>query len=212
MLRTAAAVIACASILAACEPDGRPNERVLGGAAIGATLGAVTGAIIGNRKGAVIGAGIGAIAGAGVGGYLDQQQKELERNLEGTGATVTNNGEQLLVNLPSEVTFDVDSDRIKPRFRDPLARVADTLVRYESSVVDVVGHTDSTGSEAYNQDLSDRRADRVADFLNRRGVIRQRIASYGEGETRPVASNETDRGRARNRRVEIIVTPITRDG
>ena len=211
MLRQTLFAVTSVALLTACTQDGRVNENIAGGAIAGAAVGAITGAIIGNRKGAVIGAGVGAIAGAGIGAYLDEQQKELEKNLEGTGATVTNTGEELLVNLPSEVTFAVGKANIQKRFRQPLARVAETLVKYESSVVDVVGHTDNTGSEAFNQKLSEERANRVATFLQKRGVIRQRIAAYGEGETRPVATNETKQGRAKNRRVEIIITPITEE-
>lgn len=211
MLRKAIIAVAAAGLVTGCTQDGRVNENIAGGAIAGAAVGAITGAIIGNRKGAVIGAGIGAIAGAGVGAYLDEQQRDLEKNLEGTGATVTNDGERLLVNLPSEVTFDVDSVKIKQRFRNPLTRMADTLVKYESSVVDIIGHTDSTGSDSYNQELSQKRANRVAGFLERRGVIRQRIAAYGKGEDEPIATNATAEGRAQNRRVEIIITPITEE-
>lgn len=205
--KTAAAIVAV-GMLAGCAQDGTINQNVAAGAALGTLTGAVIGAIAGDRKGALIGAGVGAVAGGAIGAYLDEQQKELERNLEGTGATVTNTGEELLVNLPNEITFDVDRAAIKPEFRDTLARMADTLNDYPSSAIDVVGHTDSTGSEAYNEELSQRRADNVAGFLTQRGVIRERIATFGEGETRPIASNETIEGRAQNRRVEILITPI----
>lgn len=207
---TASAVVAVA-MLSACAADGTVNEGALGGAAVGAVVGAVAGAIIGDRKGAIIGAGIGAVAGGATGAYLDEQQKELEKNLEGTGATVTNTGEELLVNLPNEITFDVDQTVIKPEFRTSLAKIAETLVEYESSAVDIIGHTDSTGSDAYNDDLSQRRADRVAGFLTQRGVIRERIIAFGEGEAFPIATNDTAEGRAQNRRVEIKITPITAD-
>lgn len=209
MFRQTAAALTCAAFVAGCAADGSVNERTGAGAILGGAIGAVAGALIGDRKGAIIGAGIGAIAGAGVGAYLDEQQKELERNLEGTGATVTNTGEELLVNLPSSVTFAFDSAEIQPRFTEPLSRVAATLVEYEASLVDVVGHTDSVGTERYNQDLSERRAQSVASFLTARGVIRERVVSAGEGESRPVASNETAAGRSENRRVEMIITPIT---
>ncbi|MEL6791944.1 MAG: OmpA family protein [Pseudomonadota bacterium] len=209
MHRSVIIAVSAATLLSACAADGTVNENVAGGAAVGAILGAVTGAIIGDRTGAIVGAGVGAVAGGAVGAYLDEQQKELERNLEGTGATVVNTGEELLVNLPNEVTFDVDQAAIKPEFRDPLSEVAETLVKFESSAVDIIGHTDSTGSDAYNQTLSERRADSVSDFLTRRGVIRERIVAFGEGETQPIADNGTAEGRARNRRVEIKITPIT---
>ena len=211
MFKQTVSAIAVVGFLGACAQDGSTNQSVVGGAALGAVAGAVIGAIAGDRKGALIGAGVGAVAGGAIGGYLDQQQKELEKNLEGTGATVTNTGEELLVNLPNSITFDVDRALIKPEFRTTLAKVADTLVEYESSIVDVIGHTDSTGSEAYNQELSQRRADNVAKFLSGRGVLEQRIASFGVGETQPVADNATEVGRAENRRVEIRIEPLTEE-
>ena len=203
MQRPVITILASAALLSACAQDGSVNETVAGSAIAGAVVGAVAGAIIGDRKGAAIGAGIGAIAGAGVGGYLDAQQRELEENLEGTGATVTNTGEELFVNLPSEVTFDVDRAEIKPEFRPSLIKVAETLNEYESSVVDVIGHTDSTGSDAYNQRLSERRAETVANLFTRRGVAPVRIEAYGRGEDAPIASNDTEAGRLANRRVEF---------
>ncbi|MEL7464501.1 MAG: OmpA family protein [Pseudomonadota bacterium] len=212
MTRPALAALSSVALLAGCAADGTVNENVAGGAAVGAILGAVTGALIGDRTGAIVGAGVGAVAGGAVGAYLDEQQKELERNLEGTGATVVNTGEELLVNLPSEVTFDFDEAAIKPEFRQPLAEVASTLAEFEASAVDIIGHTDSVGSDAYNQTLSERRAESVAGFLTQRGVIRERIVAFGEGETRPIATNDTPEGRAQNRRVEIKITPIVAEG
>lgn len=206
--KTAAAIVAV-GMLAGCAQDGTINQNVAAGAALGTLTGAVIGAIAGDRKGALIGAGVGAVAGGAIGAYLDEQQKELERNLEGTGATVTNTGEELLVNLPSSITFDVDRADIKPEFRESLSKVASTLVQYESSIVDVIGHTDSTGSDAYNEALSERRAGSVAGFLTTRGVIEERVIAFGEGETQPVASNDTADGRAQNRRVELRITPLT---
>lgn len=212
MIRQTVLALGAASFLAACAEDGGVGQRTGAGTIIGGVTGAVAGALIGDRKGALIGAGVGAIAGAGVGAYLDKQQRDLERNLEGTGATVTNTGEELLVNLPSGVTFAIDSDRIQPEFYDPLANVANTLREYQSSLIDVIGHTDSTGSDTYNQNLSERRADSVASFLLNRGIISERIAAYGRGETQPVATNETDYGRAQNRRVELRIIPVTEEG
>lgn len=209
MLRSPALAVVSVTFLAACNQDGTIRQNTAGGAAIGALAGAGIGALIGDRRGALIGAGVGAIAGAGVGNYLDEQQAQLESDLSGTGATVTNTGEELFVNLPSEITFDVDRAEIKPEFRPSLVKIANTLNQYEASVVDVIGHTDSTGSEAYNQDLSERRADKVAGLFVRRGVIPERIEAFGRGETAPVATNETAAGRAQNRRVEIVITPIT---
>ena len=215
MYRKTILSLAAAGFLAACASgDGpRVGENTGLGAAIGTAIGAGVGAIVAgdSRKGALIGAGVGLLAGAAAGAKLDRQQQELEKNLEGTGATVTNTGEELIVNLPSEVTFDFDSDRIKNQFKRPLRDVAKTMRDYPSFLIDIVGHTDSVGSDAYNQGLSERRAEGVADFLTERRVIRERIVAYGEGETRPIATNDTEAGRAQNRRVEIIITPATQD-
>ena len=205
--------IAAVGLVAGCANNGDGPElgqRAGAGAAIGAVVGGVLGAIVAkdDRAGILIGAGLGGLAGAAIGNQLDQQQKELEKNLEGTGATVTNTGEQLLVNLPSEVTFDFDRADLKPEFIAPLSDVADTLNNYPNFLIDVIGHTDSIGSDAYNQSLSERRAGTVDGFLTGRGVLRDRIVSYGRGETAPVASNDTEFGRAQNRRVELIITPI----
>lgn len=209
MFKHTACALAITGMLAACANDPNNLRSAGAGAAVGAGVGAIAGALIGKRKGALIGAGVGAIAGAGVGTYLGQQQRELERNLEGTGATVTNTGEELLVNLPSEITFAFDKSDIQPQFRDSLARVATTLQDYESSLIDVVGHTDNVGSDAYNMELSQRRANSVANFLTGQGVNPRRVMAYGQGEAHPIASNDAESGRARNRRVELIITPVT---
>lgn len=209
MLRQTVFAIASVGLLAACNQDGTVRQNTVGGAAIGALAGAGVGALIGDRKGALIGAGVGAIAGAGVGNYLDEQQAQLDRDLAGTGATVTNTGDALLINLPAGVTFPTDSASIQPQFFEPLSNVANTLTTYESSLVDVIGHTDSSGAEDYNQDLSERRANAVADYLKGRGVIAERIVAFGRGETQPVATNATPEGRAANRRVELMIVPLT---
>jgi outer membrane protein OmpA-like peptidoglycan-associated protein len=125
--------------------------------------------------------------------------------------TPTDNGQAILVNLPNGVTFDTDSTMIKPAFRDTLDRVAQSLTQYPNSLIDVYGHTDSTGSDAYNQTLSQNRAQAVADYLSSRGVAPARIRAQGFGKTRPIASNATDSGRAANRRVEIKIVPVTQE-
>jgi len=190
------------------------NPRTAGGAAAGAVGGAVLGTLVGgdDRRNALVGAGIGLLAGAAVGQYLDQQQRDLERDLQGTGANVYRVGDELRVALPAGVTFDVDSATIGPGFQRPLSDVAATLRSYPKSYIDIIGHTDSTGSAEYNQGLSERRADAVAEALTRRGVRPVRIAAYGVGETQPVATNETPAGRAANRRVEIRIIPATAAG
>ncbi|MEX2520172.1 MAG: OmpA family protein [Paracoccaceae bacterium] len=209
MLKKTACALALTALIAGCANDQTGARSAGAGVLGGGALGAGIGALIGGRQGALIGAGVGAIAGAGVGTYLNQQQRDLERNLEGTGATVTNTGDALLVNLPSEVTFAFDRADIQPRFVEPLTRVARTLAQYESSVIDIVGHTDSVGAENYNLQLSQRRADSVSQFITARGVLPARVVAYGQGETQPIATNETESGRAQNRRVEIVITPIT---
>ncbi len=211
MFRKPLIALAAVGFVAGCANNEGPQigQRAGAGAAIGAGIGGVLGAVVAkdDRAGILIGAGLGGLAGAAIGNQLDEQQKELEKNLEGTGATVTNTGEQLLVNLPSSVSFDFDRAELKPEFIDPLGDVASTLNNYPSFLIDVIGHTDSVGSDAYNQSLSELRASSVDSFLTSRGVLRDRIVSYGKGETAPVASNDTEFGRAENRRVELIITP-----
>ncbi len=204
-------VLAAALAMAGCTQEQLRENRVAVGAASGALLGAGVGVLAGgdDRRNALIGAGIGALAGAAVGDYLDRQEAELNEDLAGTGATVENDGQSLLVTLPATVTFAVDSASIQPAMMPALTDFAETLRAYPESYVDVIGHTDSTGSEAYNQRLSERRAESTATFLASRGVRRERLVAFGYGETRPIATNETEEGRAANRRVEIRITPLT---
>ncbi|MFN3613997.1 MAG: OmpA family protein [Rubrimonas sp.] len=199
------------AMLAGCTQQQASENRVPIGAAAGAALGAAAGLLVGgnDRRNALVGAGIGALAGAAVGDYLNRQQRELEQDLAGTGATVVNTGDALLITLPENITFAVDSSTVQPQFMAALSDMAQTLRAYPQSYVDVIGHTDSTGSAAYNQQLSERRAQAVANVLISRGVQRERIVAYGFGETQPIADNNTPQGRAMNRRVEIRVTPFT---
>lgn len=206
------AALAAAAMLAGCAQGQGPSERQTAGAALGAALGAASGLLVGgdDRRNALVGAGIGLLAGAAVGTYLDEQERALRSDLEGTGADVKRVGDSLLVTLPGGVTFDTDSARVKPEFRRPLNRVATTLQQYPSSYVDVIGHTDSTGSDEYNMQLSRERARAVARELRERGVAAARIEWTGRGEEDPVATNATPEGRAANRRVEIRIVPATR--
>lgn len=210
MLKKYLIAMTCCSALVACETV-QDNQRTAIGAAAGAAIGAAAGTLVGgdDRRNALIGAGIGLLAGAAVGQYLDQQQRELEQSLAGTGAEVERQGDQLLVNLPSEITFAVDSAKVQPQFRPALQEVAATFQKYPQSYVDVIGHTDSTGSTEYNQTLSERRARAVSNFLKKRGVNEARLATFGQGETQPVAENTTEAGRQANRRVELRITPAT---
>ena len=211
--------LAAVSLLSvsACVTDPNTGEQKVSRTAIGGAggllAGALLGGLIGGKTGRIVGAGIGGVAGGVVGYKMDQQIKELKEKTAGSGVDVTevDNGSAILVNLPDGVTFAVDSTTISPAFQATLDQIAQSLKDYPDSLVDVYGHTDSTGSDAYNQDLSERRARSVANYLAMRGVSSARIRSQGFGEQYPVASNDTEEGRALNRRVEIKITPITRE-
>lgn len=203
--------------LSACVTDPNTGERKVSRTAIGGGVGALggllLGGLIGGGTGRIIGAGIGGIAGAAYGYTLDKQIKELKEQTAGSGVDVTptDGGQAILVNLPEGVTFDVASYSLKPEFRATLDKVADSLKLYPNSLIDVYGHTDSTGSDAYNQTLSENRARTVANYLSMQGVSAARIRSQGYGETMPVADNATEEGRRKNRRVEIKIVPVTQD-
>lgn len=207
MIRKALVAATISITLAGCAE----NRNTAIGAASGAAVGAAAGLLVGgdDRRNALVGAGIGLLAGAAVGQYLDRQQQQLEQDLAGTGAEVERQGDQLLVNMPSNITFDTDKSNIKPQFNSVLDQVASTFNQYPESYIDVVGHTDSQGSDAYNQALSERRAGSVSNALAARGVNRARLAQFGMGETQPIDTNDTAEGRAANRRVELRITPAT---
>jgi outer membrane protein OmpA-like peptidoglycan-associated protein len=202
--------------LTACVTDPNTGEPKVSRTAIGgvggAGLGYLLGDLIGGKSARLIGAGIGGIAGTVIGDRMDQQIRELDEATAGSGVDVskTPDGESILVNLP-DVTFAVDSTNISPSFRAALDGVASSLQKYPDSLVDVMGHTDSTGSDSYNLDLSRRRADSVKGYLVMRGVSGARVATVGYGEQYPRADNTTDQGRALNRRVEIRITPISQE-
>jgi outer membrane protein OmpA-like peptidoglycan-associated protein len=200
-----------AAIAAGCTQQQMSENRVPIGAAAGAALGAGLGLLVGgdDRRNALVGAGIGALAGAATGAYLNRTQAALEEDLAGTGATIVNDGQTLLVQLPEGVTFQTGSAQIQPQFQGPLTEVARTLRANPQSYIDVIGHTDNVGSAAFNQQLSEQRAQSVANALITRGVQSERIVAYGFGLTQPIADNSTAEGRARNRRVEIRITPLT---
>jgi len=184
------------------------------GAAIGAAAGAVVGLITGDdsaerKKRALILGGVGAIAGGSVGAYQDQHEMKLRQRLEGTGVSVTRLGDDIVLNMPGNVTFDVDQSAIKADFYDVLDSVAIVLNEFDKTFVEVAGHTDSSGSESYNQSLSERRAASVSAYLRSREVLGDRLITVGAGESRPIASNDTAAGRAQNRRVEITIVPVT---
>lgn len=207
--------IAALALTSACVTDPVTGEQRMSKAGIGALGGALGGYILGDivggrrdRSEKIIGAGIGAIGGAAIGSYMDRQEREIRERTAGSDVEVIRKGDDLILSMPSGITFDTDSSSIQPHFRPTLDKVADVLDRYNQTYVDVYGHTDSTGSDAYNQALSERRADAVASYLSSRGVESARLEAVGYGETQPIASNDTLEGRAQNRRVEIKVVPV----
>ena len=204
--------------LSACVTNPDTGRERVSRAGIGAGAGAVTGAVLGailggrnNRAETLIGAGLGAVAGGAVGGYMDRQERELRARTAGTGVEVVRRGDNLDLRMPSGITFDFNSSAVRSEFRQTLDQVSQTLGSYQSTYVDVTGHTDSIGTDAVNQRLSDERARAVADFLSSRGVNRARIATRGFGKTQPIASNADEAGRSQNRRVEIHISPIVED-
>lgn len=204
--------VAISSALTGCATDD-PNKRAKVGAAIGAVTGAVLGHQVHDERGRYVGAVAGALAGATAGNYMDRQQAELEARLaaerEQHQIEVQRLNDQLLkLNLSSEVTFDYNSDAIKTGFKGSLNKVANVLSDYDKTVVHVIGHTDSSGSESYNQGLSERRADSVMGYLSTNGVNGERVRTVGKGENEPVANNDTAEGRQMNRRVEIFLKPV----
>jgi outer membrane protein OmpA-like peptidoglycan-associated protein len=211
LLVSAAAALSLVS-LSACVTDPNTGQRYASRTAIGtaggAGLGYLLGSVIGGKTARILGAGIGGVAGGVVGYQMDKQIKELKEQTAGSGIDVTEQGDGFLVNLP-DVTFAVNSTTISPSFQASLDKVASSLVQYPNSLIDIYGHTDSTGSDSYNMDLSKRRADSVAAYLASRGVSASRMQAMGMGEGYPVADNTTAEGRALNRRVEIKVTPVT---
>ena len=195
------------------------GEKQVSKTVIGAGAGAATGAVVGlisgdnsreRRKNALIGAGVGALAGGAVGYYMDVQEAKLRQKLAGTGVSVTRDGDNIILNMPGNVTFAVDSADINGDFFAVLDSVTLVIDEFDKTLVEVMGHTDSTGSEDYNQALSERRADAVSQYFKSRDIQALRLATYGYGEAFPVASNDDSVGRSLNRRVEIALVPLTK--
>ena len=192
------------------EQTARAQRNALIGAAAGAVAGLVTGdSSMERKKRALVGAGLGALAGGAVGAYMDRQEMRLRQELERTGVSVTRIGDNITLNMPGNVTFATNSADLNAGFYDVLNSVALVLEEYDQTVIEVAGHTDSTGSEEYNQRLSEQRAASVARFLESQGVMSQRIITVGMGESRPIADNSTAQGRQANRRVELTLVPVT---
>lgn len=215
---TRLAALALTTILAAgcAAVDPYTREQKTSNATKGALIGAVGGAVVGlatgdnakeRRNRALIGAGIGGLSGAAIGHYMDRQEAELRRRLENTGVSVTRRGDNILLNMPGNVTFALDSADLRPEFFDVLNSVALVLSEYDKTSIEIAGHTDSTGSAAYNQQLSMARAETVVHFLRNQNLDPRRLIVHGYGERYPIAPNETTAGRQQNRRVELTLTP-----
>ena len=211
-------LLAGALALAACTTNPYTGEQEASNKAKGAAIGAAAGAVVGvlsgdnkdeRRKRALIGAGAGALAGTAVGAYMDAQEDKLRQQLQGTGVSVTRIGDDIILNMPGNVTFDVNRADINANFYGVLKSVALVVDEYDRTLVDVAGHTDSTGSVAHNMDLSERRADSVSRYLESQGVDARRVYAQGYGPHYPVADNSTAAGRSENRRVELALKPIT---
>jgi outer membrane protein OmpA-like peptidoglycan-associated protein len=215
---TAAAALMI-STTAACITDPETGESRVSNAAIGAGIGAVGGYLLGDLIGGrndraerLIGAGIGVLAGGAIGTYMDRQEEELRRRTAGTGVEVERQGDELVLTMPSGITFAHDRYDIQPQFQSTLDQIAQTLTAYPQTMIDIYGHTDSTGSDAYNQTLSENRASSVARYLAGRGVQAVRMATRGFGESQlAVNPEQSEADRQANRRVEIRIVPATEE-
>ncbi|WP_166255091.1 OmpA family protein [Marinobacter salicampi] len=178
------------------------------GAIGGAAVGAATSSKSDRGKGALIGAASGAAVGGGIGYYMDRQEAQLRQKLEGTGVRVVRNGDEIELVMPGNITFNVNESSIQPSFTNVLESVATVLNEYDKTIIQVEGHTDSTGSQSYNQLLSEQRASSVRDFLLNQGIAPKRTRAAGYGPRYPIASNDTASGREQNRRVELTLVPM----
>lgn len=217
--KTGVVAIGLVAALSACttldpytreERPARAQRQAVIGAAAGAVAGLITGdSSMERKKRALVGAGLGALAGAGVGNYMDRQEAKLRAELERTGVSVTRVGDNITLNMPGNITFATNSADLNASFFEVLNSVSLVVNEFNQTVIEVAGHTDSTGSDQYNQQLSERRASAVAAYLGTRNVRADRIITVGMGEARPVASNDTEQGRQQNRRVELTLVPLT---
>jgi len=218
-MKVIAATAGLTIFLVGCQTlDPYTQESKTSNATRGAVIGALAGAVVGlasgddaveRRQRALIGAGVGALAGGAVGAYMDRQEAELRAELQGTGVSVYRDGDNITLNMPGNVTFATNSSDLSPAFFDVLNSVSKVLAEFDKTVIEVAGHTDSTGSDSYNQALSERRASSVAQYLQSQDIAAQRMIVIGLGETMPVADNSTADGRQANRRVEITMVPVT---
>ncbi len=211
-------LVGTATILSGCQTtDAYTGEQKTSRATIGAGIGAVAGAAVGaltgsnsreRRQRALIGAGVGGLSGGAVGHYMDRQEAALREQLQGTGVSVTRSGDDIILNMPGNVTFGVDSADLRSDFFAVLDSVALVAEEYDKTLIEVIGHTDSTGPADHNQRLSERRANTVSSYLQNRGIDGRRIAAAGFGEDYPIADNNTEQGRQQNRRVEVTLAPL----
>ena len=209
------ALVVAGLFLASCTTSPFTGEREVSKTATGATVGAAAGAALGaltgrdRAKRAAIGAGIGALLGGAVGAYMDAQEAKLRQQLQGTGVSITRAGNELLLNMPGNVTFPTDSADIRSNFFPVLSSVALVLEEYEKTIIEITGHTDVTGAPMYNQELSERRSASVGHYLEAQGLRPVRIVTKGLGPRMPIARNDTATGRQQNRRVELRLIPLT---
>ena len=218
-IRMRVGLLLVASLMAACatvqETATSPEyHKTRTGAGIGAAAGAAIGLLTRGDKfqNALIGAAIGGVAGGAIGNYQDRQEAKLRASTAGSGVEVVRQGNNITLDMPGGITFATGSADLNASFYPVLDKVSATLVEYDQTMVEVAGHTDSTGSTAYNQALSERRAQSVAAYLTSRGVRNARLMVVGDGESHPIASNATPEGRAQNRRVEITIVPVEKQG
>lgn len=205
-------------LIGGCTTDPFTGEKKVSKTAWGTMIGAAGGAAVGaatghdsesRRKRALIGAGIGGVAGGGAGYYMDRQEAKLREKLQGTGVGVTRQGDRIVLNMPGNITFQTNSADIAPNFYDVLNSVVLVLNEFNKTLINIYGHTDSTGSDSLNQSLSQRRAASVGQYLTTHQILPDRVMAMGYGETKPIASNDTPEGRQQNRRVELELAPIT---
>jgi len=218
-VKTALTLVIAAGLAAGCQTtDPYTGETKTTSATYGALIGAGAGAAVGmisgrdakqRRQRALIGAGVGALAGGAVGAYMDKQEDELRKVMRDSGVTVTRKGDDIILNMPGNITFRTDSADLNSQFYKVLDGVAQVAKKYDKTIIEVAGHTDSTGTAEYNRQLAQRRANSVADYLSTRGVAQARIMTAAGGEDHPIASNATEQGRAANRRVEVTFSPLT---
>jgi outer membrane protein OmpA-like peptidoglycan-associated protein len=220
--RAATFVLLSSFALSACTTvNPYTNERQTSKAAIGVGVGALAGAVVGlisgddsreRRKRALIGAGLGGLAGGSVGYYMDVQEAKLREQLQGTGVSVSRDGDNIMLNMPGNITFASNSSDLNGNFFSVLDSVSLVLNEYDKTVVELAGHTDSTGSDQYNQSLSERRAGTVSAYLNNKGINFNRLLTVGYGEAYPIADNGSESGRDANRRVELTLLPVVDEG